>query len=651
MVIETEPVPAWNTAQTGLWLTRKHIVFTMQVTTLAHAGRKRNMTRLIHVLAALGAALVFGCGAPDETAIQGIESPTWSYGEGELFDGPSFPETHDGVEDKSKFPLLQGWAIKSALQCGPDGFTAATGCHHRPLISSITSPAQFATALTGRCGDPALNYDACIVPSTNGINGKAVSWYWDGASCSSDRGMTDLFLTGIASALDSISVGSGWTFPIASSAATADVVYRCPTSAEAPAMVHVMGKMTPMGGIEPWSVEPEVINEHCDLDNFESDTDAYYKYRKGLILINWGMWTNDYTTKCAPLGFQTTTNAYRTNTATTLAMHEMLHWLGFTHQFDKNNVTSFQNIMYPHAGCYDGETHARTELNTLRPLVVQNLALRDTTVTTSGDATFGIACYLPLEREPNLTLSESAPFVDGNNMGGTVPYTNNYLQGVQTGPAHLRCNWTSASQECTIPGIRRLPYCFDATATAELKTRIRTNLNLPNRSLEGFTFPENGDCNSPDTKIVFAEGTCAGNTNNMDGIVCATFPPNESLRELSKADTTGFNQQGSWYSWTSHGGKVTIKLDRADINTFSTVNAPFDQRSTYEGRALFLAIGWAQGMGTNDVSANYENSRARLPLTKTGGSFSLGQKCMTERLFPDGRHGVAFGPNEYCGQD
>lgn len=576
-----------------------------------------------------------------------------SWGEQAGMDGED-PYSHLALErdparvtDKSLIPVLQGWAVPSTLMNINDGVTGATGQHYRP--NKTVYSGNITDFLTyGRCGLPSANYAACLLPFTG--SNKTVSVFFDAASCSSDTTLTNVFKNGFIDAMATLQIDTGWSFPIAATASSARVVVKCASGANLTAMnasPKAMGIMTISGGIQAYNVFPNHFGEDCGGLNFDSLTDAHYTYTNGVLYINWSSWLNDFASHCAG----STSTDFRQNSANVLVQHEMLHWLGFTHEFDSNNYPVFQNVMFNELGCSAGDPHPLTQLDDTRNEITTALRNRNTTPTSQQTLNFnGISCLVPLEETQSKT-QDHAPFADGKNMGGIAAWTNNFIYGVRTDPTHSRCDWGSTTQECAVPGQYELPYCFDTSASNTLKNQVHA-LNLAGRNLGMFTFPERSSCSDPSVKIKFQEGTCSGNNTHMDGIVCATFPLATFGNGLTMIDGTGFQPPGSFLSWTSDGGKMNIKIDRADVNTFPT--SPVNQRLMMEQRALMLAVHWAMGVGSITHSDQYEFSRSTFPVLKNGSTqpWSPGLKCTFERFQANGDRQIYFPGSSsggYCG--
>lgn len=256
------------------------------------------------------------------------------------FDAMNVPEP-TGLVEKTQTPVVFGWAMDGILGFQSDGLQ-----HSQIVDTDYTSSADFGDDLLGRCGrfDSTVDnsFKPCIIPfgKIGVANGKRRRWFFDWASCglSAAQAPAQAALQAAAErAFQTVTTGTGFSFPQVTSAASADITLYC-SFGEIPAGKIAIGY--PFGHVDFSYAADHVFDDRCEevqpglgpvpvggYPNFHAlhFADMYYTYTKGKIGINFVDFLNYM------LGCSTTTAVVIDMSAKVLA-HEIGHVMGFSHQ-------------------------------------------------------------------------------------------------------------------------------------------------------------------------------------------------------------------------------------------------------------------------------------------------------------------------------
>lgn len=621
-------------------------------------------------LLASGAAWVLGCaGAGDDKPAE----PAPRSGLGGLVDGPRFDGRRPSGEMLSdeigrtqqpyQVPVGVGWAVSSHL--GTFGSPPRSTCIPDDL--GFASLNDQTPGILGRCGGVPFNghaqqcsdFSACIFPFS-GADGfiRRYTWAFDATNCGVDSDQATRILNGIRDGMFVLSSNTGWTFAEELiNPANARIDIRCATAAERNALGNAYGIFQPLGQLSPvgngftgasgQQGGPSTVLENCTSagpGNHDSITffgDVSYTYALAEVVINQPLMASDFA-HCPPnssgVPWDAASKAWVRNTYSALIQHEILHFLGFTHEFYSDNDFEFDNPIAPHLNCTAGDNHVQ-----FAPRLRTAMANIDTHSPSASVGLFDadLSCLEPWyenARGSVITHSDSGQGSELNGGGVTARYTSNMTYGVQTGVAHLSCNWFNASQVCTMPTAKRIHWCFAPSVTdSQFKTDFRdfTGIDgavLPTRTggefagstvyYGDFTFQYHSSCDDPEVTLVVDTNACSGtNSTNIDGYACLHYSaPSNAQNGLQLVDNTGFQAVGNYYGYDIDGWAV-LSIDVNDIGTatlpaYTQPGGLLDGRTELFRHAVIAGLEWVIGIGSRTDTTVLFSSRSVAPLVK-----------------------------------
>lgn len=272
-----------------------------------------------------------------------------------------------------------------------------------------------------------------------------------------------------------------------------------------------------------------------------------------------------------------------------------------------------------------------------------------------------------------------SPNLDNTQTSYYFAFTDNNTYGVQTGVAHKSCDFTSTGQVCALPSGHTIHWCFGdnlgETDHENLSTRTDdptfallmgwsapAPLGYSMYALGGFTFVRHASCLDPEVELVVDVKACPGiNSTSMDGYVCMDLPPLTSANQLALHNHSPWNMPGQYYNWGTNAGYTVLHIDTGDIATSGDTNL---HRWQVMAHAILLGLDWVTGIGSRTDRTDLYSSLAVLPLAKTNnlsggkGIYTGGEYCRSTSFTTgngdNGGNGQldTYPPGfDYCGPD